>query len=59
MDERNRSCDGYILWIAMCAGALLALLIMANGCHTIHGIGTDLKDIKQLKRKLKRFHYET
>jgi len=43
MDER-RSTDGWLLWLVICVTMLLWLLI-CQGCHTVHGIGTDLTDM--------------
>jgi len=38
MKERK---DRFVLWLAILA---LLVFLLAVGCHTIHGVGSDLKD---------------
>lgn len=47
METRNRSADGWLLWLVVCTAMLLGLMIWGQGCHTVHGIGQDMQDMTE------------
>jgi predicted small secreted protein len=43
--NEQKSADTYLLWLMICFFCMVALAFWLSGCHTVHGIGQDLKDM--------------
>ena len=43
--NEQKSKNFYVFWLSICLACLVAITLYFSGCHTVHGIGQDLKDM--------------
>lgn len=45
--KKTSNDDYYVIWLGICACLLLALMFWLQGCNTMYGVGTDLRQMSE------------